>query len=224
MRSVKDMVLCRRLWAVSVICLLLLTFGQVQPAFAAESEADLQSFLQEIQSASDQVRSFSAKFDQERKLALFAEPVVFHGSLTVARPDRLRWEFTSPVPSVLIFNGERGMRCNEDAPPVHFDLGGDPIMHRVAEQLWLWLGGDYSRLTSMYLMEKSGPSSLTITPRDQAVSQYVGAITITFNKTSKQPEKVEIAEPGGDTTVISFNSYVLNSNTPDVLFNLCGTE
>jgi hypothetical protein len=202
---------------------ILLVVGSLQPVWAAESE-ELSNFLAEIQAASDQVRSFSSEFVQERRLALFAEPVFFHGSLTVVRPDRLRWEFTSPVPSVLIFSGERGMRCNDKAPPVHFDLGSDPIMKTVAEQLWLWLGGDYSRLNDLYLMEKSGPSSLRITPKEKAVSEYITAVTITFNKTSRQPEKVEIADPGGDATIISFHSYVLNGNTPDILFTRCGTD
>lgn len=220
MPSLSVVVLFRRL--VAAVCGAVLAMACV-PALAAESD-ELQSFLQEIQAASDQVRSFSSTFVQERKLALFTEPVVFHGSLTVVRPNRLRWEFTSPVPSVLIFNGERGMRCNADAPPASFDLGSDPIMKSVAEQLWLWLGGDYSRLESLYRMEKSGPDSLKITPKEEGMAKFISTITITFDTTNRQPEKVEIAEPGGDATVITFQSYVLNSNTPEVLFTVCGTD
>ncbi len=207
---------------ITLFCILLLVSSS-QPVFASKSE-ELSSFLAEIQAASDQVRSFSSDFVQERRLALFTEPVIFHGSLTVVRPDRLRWEFTSPVPSVLIFRGEKGIRCNDKAPPAHFDLGTDPIMRTVAEQLWLWLGGDYSRLNTLYLMEKSGPTSLRIIPKNQAMLDYISSVTITFNKISRQPEMVEIADPGGDSTIISFTSYVLNSNTPDVLFSLCGTD
>ncbi len=201
----------------------LLVVSLPQLLVAAESE-ELSSFLSEIQAASEKVRSFSSEFVQERRLALFTEPVIFHGSLTVVRPDRLRWEFTAPLPSVLIFRGEQGIRCNDKAPPTHFDLGTDPIMRAVAEQLWLWLGGDYSRLNALYLMEKSGPSALRITPKNQAMLDYISSVTITFNTTSRQPEKVEIADPGGDTTIISFKSYVLNGNTPDVRFSRCGTD
>jgi outer membrane lipoprotein-sorting protein len=201
----------------------LLAVSSPQPVLAAESD-ELNGFLKEIQSAADQVHSFSSEFVQERRLALFTEPVIFRGSLTVVRPDRLRWEFISPVPSVLIFRGEQGIRCNDKAPPAHFDLGTDPIMRTVAEQLWLWLGGDYSRLNALYLMEKSGPAALRIVPKNQAMLDYISSVTITFNKTSRQPEKVEIADPGGDSTIISFASYVLNSSTPDVLFSRCGTD
>jgi outer membrane lipoprotein-sorting protein len=73
-------------------------------------------------------------------------------------------------------------------------------------------------------MAKSGSSALRITPKEERLSEFINAITITFDKTSRQPEKVEIVDPGGDTTILSFQAYVLNGPTPDVLFSLCGTD
>ncbi len=190
---------------------------------AALAAPELDKFFQEIQAASAQVQSFSSEFVQERRLALFTDPVIFHGKLTVIRPDRLRWEFTAPVPSALIFDGKKGIRCNDKAPPAHFDLGTDPVMRTVAEQLWLWLGGDYSKLNDKYHMTQQG-YSLVITPKDQAALDYIGAITITFDPASKQPETVLITEPGGDSTLMRFNSYVLNGVLPDALFDRCASD
>ncbi|MFH0785680.1 MAG: outer-membrane lipoprotein carrier protein LolA [Pseudomonadota bacterium] len=200
------------LFLLTVLCLL--------PAASFAAAPEIDRFFLEIQAASAQVQSFSSEFVQERRLALFAEPVIFLGKLTVVRPDRLRWEFTDPVPSALIFNGKEGMRCNDKAPPTHFDLGSDPIMRTVAEQLWLWLGGDYSKLSDKYNMASSD-NSLIITPKEQATAEYIGAVTITFDAATKQPEQVLIAEPGGDSTLIRFKSYVLNGSIPDSLFSNC---
>jgi outer membrane lipoprotein-sorting protein len=191
---------------------------------SAAQPGELQGFLDEIQSASDKVAAFSCDFVQERNLALFAEPVLFYGSLSIARPDRLRWEFKKPLPSVLVFSGDQGMRCSGDTPPVHFDLGSDPIMRTVAEQLWLWLGGDYTQLEELYLLEKAGPATLRISPQDDTIAEYIDAVSITFTAVDRQPEKVEIIEPGGDSTVITFHSCVLNNSPPDILFTACGTN
>ncbi len=180
--------------------------------------------MDEIQSASDKVATFSCDFVQERNLALFAEPVLFYGSLSVARPDRLRWEFSKPLPSVLIFSGDQGIRCSGDTPPVHFDLGSDPIMRTVAEQLWLWLGGDYSKLKDLYLLEKTGPATLRISPQDDTVAEYIDAVFITFSVVDRQPEVVEIREPGGDSTLITFHSCVLNNSPAEILFTTCATN
>ena len=110
---------------------------------AALAAPELDKFFQEIQAASAQVQSFSSEFVQERRLALFTDPVIFHGKLTVIRPDRLRWEFTAPVPSALIFDGKKGIRCNDKAPPAHFDLGTDPVMRTRPD-----LGAVQTRATS----------------------------------------------------------------------------
>jgi outer membrane lipoprotein-sorting protein len=190
-------------------------------SFAAEEQ--LSEFFQEIQNASAKVQSFSCKFVQEKRMALFSEPVIFHGKLTVIRPDRLRWEFTDPVPSALIFNGKSGMRCNDKAPPSQFDLQSDPIMRTVAEQLWLWLGGDYSKLQEKYEMSTK-ETALIITPKDKKAAEYIGSITITFNRESKQPDSVVITESGGDRTEMIFNSYVLNGPIAEDNFNKCKVD
>jgi len=194
------------------------------PLTSRADKVELTDFLAEVQAAADQVTSFSSKFTQERHLALFAKPVIFHGRLTIVRPEKLRWEFTDPVPSILVFNGGKGLRCSDQSPPVHFELASDPVMKTVAEQLWLWLGGDYSKIGERYLMEMKGAGSLVITPKEKSIGEYIAAVHIDFNKETKQPTQVDIIEPGGDFTRIIFNSYTLNTELPDVLFTRCGEK
>ncbi len=191
------------------------------PLSACSSQVDLKDFLGEIQSASDKVTSFSSSFTQERHLALFSKPVIFHGRLTIIRPEKLRWEFVDPLPSVLIFNGEKGMRCDGQSPPTSFQLARDPVMKSVARQLWLWLGGDYSNLNERYIITMKGRNGLIVKPRDKEVGRYIAAVTIFFNMITKQPEQVEITEPGGDFTRIIFHSYKVNVEVPESLFTRC---
>jgi outer membrane lipoprotein-sorting protein len=200
---------------------IVLSFGlNISPTWAAEQE-ELESFLKTLQKSSDQVLSFSSEFVQEKHLALFSQPVLFTGKLVIVRPDRLRWEFTSPIPSVLLFNGDQGTRCNDRQQPEHFQLSSDPIMKTVAEQLWLWLGGDYNHLNSLYNLEKKGESTLVIRPRDSQTSEYITAVSISFNSPSLQPRQVEISEPGGDLTRILFGTTVINGELPESLFTQC---
>lgn len=193
---------------------------KITVAWAAEQE-ELESFLKTLQNTSDQVFSFSSEFIQEKHLALFSQPVLFTGKLVIVRPDRLRWEFTSPISSVLLLNGDQGTRCNDRQQPEHFQLASDPIMKTVAEQLWLWLGGDYNRLHSLYNLEKEGESTLVIRPRDSQTSGYITAVSISFDAASLQPRKVEISEPGGDLTRILFGATVINGELPENLFTQC---
>ncbi len=201
---------------------LIMALMVTKSAMAADAKSSVLPLLDEIQARSTQVQSFSCKFTQERHLALFSKPVIFHGLLFLIRPDHLRWEFTDPIPSVLIFSGDKGMRCNDNAPPVHFDLTSDPVMRLVAEQLWTWLDSNYGKLEQMYSVKQQGDSTLVITPKEQAMADFIATITISFSNESKQPELVEIAEPGGDLTRIHFHDYNLNVALTEKLFVECG--
>lgn len=189
-----------------------------------EQKDDLQQFMTQLESAAAKIDSFRAVFVQEKELSLFAETMVFHGELVVVRPDRLRWEFTAPVPSLLILNGDKGLRCNAQAAPTEFNLKTDPIMRSVAEQLWLWLGGDYARLSDSFSLQKSGENSLFISPKDPDVSEFIESVTITFDVTTMQPQQVEIREPGGDLTRLLFSDYTFNIDSTDLMFTRCQTQ
>lgn len=181
----------------------------------------LQELLEQVEKRSDEIDAFQCRFKQEKILALFANPVTFHGELTVDRPDKLRWEFHSPIPSVLVLNGERGLRCTDQVQPISFDLAADPVLRTVAEQLWLWLGGSYKQLKETYRIKAKGEVGIEITPLESSIREYVAKISITFDPESKQPDTVEILEPGGDLTRLFFYDYSLNPGLSDQLFTSC---
>lgn len=191
----------------------------VEASWATDS--DLDSFVAEVEAAAVDVHSLSCRFVQERHLAIFAKPVVFKGGLDLVRPDRLRWEFTDPVPSVLVFDGKKGLRCSDQTEPHHFDLDTDPVMRMVAQQLWTWLDGKYGALAEQYRLELTAPATISIYPKDKQVADFIDHIVIYFDAASKQPRQVEIVEPGGDFTRIIFSGYRLNPSLSDPLFSKC---
>lgn len=203
--------------------LFLLLWFLLPAAPAMATGEDPAPLLQELEATATKVRNLSCSFTQEKQLALFARPVIFHGTLHLARPDRLRWEFTRPVPSVLIFKGESGLRC-ADGQTTRFDLKSDPIMRMVAHQLWLWLGGDYAKLAAEYHLTLAAPHTLLVEPKDPKIAEFVASVTITFDPDSLQPRQVKIAEPGGDTTTISFHDYQLDAPLDENLFSRCNSR
>ena len=195
-------------------------------SFAAESGSAVvksasMPLLQRLQQTSAQVESFEASFVQEKELSLFAKTMIFHGRLTVVRPDRLRWEFTDPVPSVLLLSGDAGLRCSGESKPVQFDVKTDPVMKSVAEQLWLWLGGDYSRLNESFTLYENGDNVLTVIPKEPSMAEYIEQVTITFETVNMQPGQVVIKEPGGDLTRLIFSDYSFNPPVQADLFTRC---
>ncbi len=209
------------LFYLTIIHFLLFLFVQSLSASANNEQQQLDLLLEKVRKSASEVQSFSCNFTQKKQLSLFPEPVIFNGNLKLVRPDRLRWAFVTPIPSVLIFNGNKGLRCTENQKPVHFDLKTDPIMKIVSEQIWGWLNNDYKSLEKTYSIEKIGNSALRITPTDKSTSEYIGSVTIMFGEKRYHPKKVVITEEGGDSTQIEFTDYQFNTPVSQTMFTRC---
>jgi len=190
------------------------------PVQPARAEA-LNDFLARVETRAAATRAFACDFRQERRLAIFAKPVVFSGKLYLARPDRLRWEFTAPIASLLILDGKTGRRCGEGSPSSEFNLERDPVMRLVAGQLRTWTNGNYRDLLGEFALELASGPSLILKPRKEGLASFLNRIVVVFDSDSLQPARVEIHEEGGDRTVISFSSYRLNPELAPELFSAC---
>lgn len=187
----------------------------------AASGAELAGFLSRVGERAAGAHKVACKFEQQRFLAIFTEPVIFHGRLVVSRPDKLRWENISPIPSVLIFSGDEGLRCNADAPSMRFDLRTDPVMKMVAEQIWTWADSAYEKLADQYAISLVEPFTLELAPLKGGLAETVEVIRVSFAPESYQPEQVVIEEKQGDKTVLRFYDYDLSPMIDDSLFSVC---
>ena len=183
---------------------------------------NLDVFLQQLQIASEKTSSYTTNFTQEKHLAMLTQPVIFSGKLSLVRPDKLRWQFLSPLPSTLIFNGDKGLRCDAEGESASFTLASDPVMKIVSEQLWSWLGGDYQKLATQYQLSKDDRATLVVNfDRKQPIADFLSQVRIRFDEETLQPKMVEIVEKGGDFTRIFFTESQLNETLTDTLFSRC---
>ncbi|MDT8335500.1 MAG: outer membrane lipoprotein carrier protein LolA, partial [Desulfurivibrionaceae bacterium] len=190
-------------------------------AFGVESGGALENFLQKVEESSAAIDSFSCDFTQIKQLAIFAGPVEFSGQLSLRRPDKLRWEFVDPLPSVIVLNGNRGLKCTDRGPVTKFNLDGDPVMRMVASQLWAWSSGSYRELRDDFDFKLLPGPALVFSPRSKETASYIGRIKVVFDPDHLQPLEVEINEPGGDRTLLYFSNYRRNLALKDVLFSEC---
>lgn len=206
------------------LILMLLPLLFIVPPVFAEDNGKLSSFIHDVEAKAATVKTLTCTLKQERHLAIFARPVIFQGRMALEKPDKLRWEFTSPIASVLIFNGAKGLKCSGNSEPQRFNLATDPIMQMVSKQIWTWVNGSYATLQEQYRMVLLEPGPcLVLTANDPKIARAISSVKISFNPDSLQPTTVRIQEPGGDHTVISFSDFILNQPLDQSLFNRCGS-
>ena len=207
------------------LMLMLLPLFFIDPPVLAQDDGKLSSFIHEVEAKAANVKTLTCTLKQERHLAVFARPVIFQGRMALEKPDKLRWEFTSPIASVLILNGAKGLKCRGNSDPQRFNLAANPVMQMVSEQIRTWINGSYTTLQKQYRMVllEQGPC-LALTANDQNIAKVISSVKIGFDPDSLQPTTIIIQEPGGDHTVISFSGFILNQPLDQSLFTKCSSQ
>lgn len=206
-----------------LLAMILTSAGLLKPVavIAQENEPILEDFLQQVEKNSLSISSFACDFTQVRHLTIFPEPVIFSGRLSLSRPDKLRWEFIKPLASVLVLNGNKGLKCSDGGPVRDFSLDVDPVMRLVARQLWAWTSGSYRELMADFEFKIMTGPVLILSPRPGKGENFISKIKVVFEPDFLQPLEVAIYEPGGDRTLISFAGYQRNVGFRDNLFTEC---
>ncbi len=167
-------------------------------------------------------RNLSCDVVQEKHLSMLSGPVIFTGRMIVQRPDRLRWEFISPIPSVFIINGSRVIRCVQGAAPMEIDINSSPALKQAAAQMLAWVSGDLAGLRGMFHIRLAPKGvGIVLEPKKPGVSAGISRITILFDAFTLRPRTVRIDEQGGDWTRIIMSNYHINSVLPDGMFQGC---
>ena len=102
-----------------------------------------------------------------------------------------------------------------------FNLEIDPVMRLVAGQLWAWTSGSYRDLEDDFDFKLLPGPVLVFSPVTNGAGSFIREIRVVFDPEFLQPLSVEIHEPGGDRTVISFSAYKRNIDLQATLFNEC---
>ena len=159
-------------------------------------------------------------FGKGKYLAVFKDALVSRGRFYYSKPDKLRWELTSPVVAGFALNGASGRRWRDsEKRSESFELDRDPVMKIVAEQLLAWARADFPWLKAHYRIAIAGekPVRLRLTPLFET-GGFLDHLEIRFSADGSHVQQVEVHEKDGDSTRIRFRNTVVNGPLADDLF------
>ena len=171
-----------------------------------------------IEKAHKQLASLSANFTQEKTSALLTDKVVQKGKLSYKSPKQLRWEYTSPKATTVIFtNGkvllktEKGTTSN---PNKMLGEMGDMIINTINGSFL----SENPNFTTRYYQSKNGQYVVVLKPVNKKLKTYYKSISITLSGSTYLADKVVLTEVNGDATTITFTDKKANASLPDSLF------
>lgn len=187
------------------------TWLVAKAALADPCGADrLDQALREIARARSSVATLTGPFTQERTIGLLAAKVRSTGTLTLVRPDRLRWELAPPddavywiLPEGLAYQSKTGQGRVQAADNIATAL----------DDLRTLLGGDLSRLRARY--ELSGTCNGSDPIVFQAVpkpgqSSLSRKLVFSLAGDGVSPKTATLIEGPRDRTEITFGPMLKN--------------
>ncbi|HEY5283063.1 MAG TPA: outer membrane lipoprotein carrier protein LolA [Polyangia bacterium] len=176
-----------------------------------------------IRKAAASIKSIETAFVQTRTLKILTKPLVSRGVMDFRRPNDLRWEYQSPLETLLVAKGGNIHRLIKHGATWVADVSGRmEAMKIVLGEINLWLDGDFSSSKTFRPVlrpARAGQAAhVELIPIDPSLGKIISRITIGFGERPGTVSAIDIFEEGEGVTHIVFENSRLDQTIPDQRF------
>lgn len=170
------------------------------------------------QDGPSRLRSVQAAFVQEKHLKILVKPLVSTGTFAFQTPHSMRWEYRSPVRSLLLMHGGRIRKLIERDGRLEPDNGaGVEAMQVVFEDLGRWLDGRFED-NPMFAAARPDARTVVLTPKEEGLRAMISRIELHLGEQEGVMERVIIVEGEAGATELRFTDAVVNREIPASVF------
>ena len=173
----------------------------------------------DLKGAAESIRTLEADFTQKRHLKILEAPLISKGRLYYKAPDLLRWEYSSPLRSVMLKRGEsiNVYQFLEGAWKADSSQAVE-VRRMIFAEINRWLKGRFNEATGFTPSYDSGPPvRITLTPREE-FKRLLDRIELIFSERPGIIRSVEMVESQEARTRIEFTNLEINAHLPDGVF------
>ncbi len=165
-----------------------------------------------------QIHSIKADFIQEKHLKILARPIISTGTLTFEAPQSLRWEYQTPIPSILLMNGSKVKKFIERDGQLVEDTGMQfNSMQVVLAEISNWLDGRFTD-NEMFRVSFPAENTVLLTPKQQALAGLISKIELKLADQKGLLDRVTIFEGPDSYTTMTFSKRILNQDIATSVF------
>lgn len=169
--------------------------------------------LAQVQQRVAQVPVLRGRFQQEKQVSGFRNPLRSQGSFLLAREQGVVWTTLKPFPSELVLTRDRIVsRQRDGGTRIEVDGRQQPALRSVNAMMFALMSGDVKALTGTFEVKVESPAGkpwrMSLTPKSRALAQAFTSVQLTGDRYVRE---VEIREAGGDRTHLVFSDL---SETP----------
>lgn len=173
---------------------------------------------EQLREQAGQVETICAGFIQEKHLRILTKPLVSKGIFYYQAPRSLRWEYESPVRSILLMHQGKIRRYVEGNNGLTEDSSaGLQAMLSVLQEITRWLKGDFDN-NPMFSASLNREGKIVLTPKEEAFASIIKRIELILSDRPGVIESVTIYEGKDSFTKIEFQNIRVNDPLKESLF------
>lgn len=173
---------------------------------------------QELRAAAAKLTSLQANFVQEKHMKILARPIVSKGRFFYRQPNAIRWEYETPLQSVLVTsNGD--IKHFVRAEDGMSETSGQNVqsMQFVMQEIGNWMQGRFDE-SQVFTATLGKDRKIVLTPKHKAMSRFIQEIEISLSARPGVIDQVVIRDSASSYTQLSFTDVVSNQPLDDALF------
>ena len=172
----------------------------------------------QIKNAAGQVYTVRCDFIQEKHMKILANPLVSKGVLYFKVPGSLRWEYMSPVRSILLmYKGKTKRFIMRKDGFIEDSSANLQAMGFVLKEITMWLNGRFDENPQFTATLKAGHKILLL-PKEKSFSMMIQKIELILSDRPGTIKSVIIYESDNSFTKLVFKKSILNDKIDDSMF------
>lgn len=182
---------------------------------------DLATFKKQFAVESAKVQSITSDFVQQKELLALTETITSSGKFWFKRSNRVRIDYTKPFTYRMVMNGDK-MMVKDDQKESRINVKSNKLFQQVNKIMIDCVQGTIldSKDFTTRVFENDKTYLLEMTPVSKTLKEFFQTIVLSVEKKDYSVKSIDMNEPSGDKTTITFSNKVLNAQVADEVFAL----
>ncbi len=182
---------------------------------------DAANFKTQFAAASQKINTIKSDFIQEKNLSVLTDKITSKGKFWFKKDNLVRMEYTQPFTYLMIINGTN-IYVKDSQKENKVSAKSNKLFQQINKIMVDCVRGEALNSSdfTVKIFEGNNTYLAELTPVNKNMQALFRNINIIVEKKDFGVSKIEMHEPSGDNTIISFINRELNTTLADALFTI----
>lgn len=188
-----------------------------QTKLTAEQQKQI---IEKVDKAASSVSEMQCEFTQTKTMKLLSKEMQSKGIMYYKKPNKLRWQYTSPYDYTFIMNGDK-VQIKSIKSTKNIDVQGNKIFRQITNIVLNSITGGTLKSSSDFVVEvyKTDKDYFAkLFPKKKELKQLYEYIELHFNPALTMVSSVKMAEKTGDVTVVRLSNTKFGTTIDEKMF------